>query len=62
MEKVIIISNRKESQNDLSFWKSKSVQERFDAIEILRLQYLQLNKNVQQGLQRVCTVTQRKSS
>jgi hypothetical protein len=62
MKKIIRIQNRKESESDYSFWKSVSPQERINAIEILRSQYFQLNKNVQQRLQRVYTITKRTSS
>ncbi|MBU2447220.1 MAG: hypothetical protein KJ666_16830 [Bacteroidetes bacterium] len=60
MEKVAKIVSRKESQNDFSFWMSRTPQERISAIEILRQQYLQLKKDAQPRLQRVYTITKRK--
>jgi len=61
MEKVISVINKFDDRNDFKFWQSKSFQERIDAIETLRLQYFQMKKNVQQGLQRVYTVVKQKS-
>lgn len=60
MEKVLHVVNKKEVQNDHVFWKQKSAQERIDAIEILRLQYIQMQKDVQQGVQKVYTIIKRK--
>lgn len=60
MEKVLHVVNKKEVQNDYLFWKQKSAQERINAIEILRLQYIQMQKDVQPGLQRVYRITKRK--
>jgi hypothetical protein len=56
MEKVIHIISQKDEGSDFIFWKDKSFAERLDAIEFLRNQYYSLNKNVQQGFQRVCRV------
>jgi hypothetical protein len=61
MEKVISVIKKSDDGNDFKFWQSKSYQERIDAIEILRSQYFQMKKNVQQGLQRVYTVVKQKS-
>jgi trans-2-enoyl-CoA reductase len=60
VEKVLHVVNKKEVQNDYVFWKQKSAQERIDAIEILRLQYIQMQKDVQQRVQRVYTIIKRK--
>ena len=60
MEKVISVIKKSDDRNDFKFWQSKSYQERIDAIETLRLQYFQMKKNVQQGLQRVYTVVNRR--
>ncbi len=67
MEKSLRIKSIKDSDNDLEYWKSRSVQERIDAIEFLRLQYLQienypLSKDAKPRLQRVYRVTQQKSN
>jgi hypothetical protein len=61
MEKVISVIKKSEDRNDFEFWQRKSYQERIDAIETLRLQYIQMKNNVQQGLQRVYTVVKQKS-
>lgn len=55
MERVVHIVNQKEESSDLSYWLSKSPQERLIAIEILRQQYVRL-KGIQPRLQRVCVV------
>jgi hypothetical protein len=60
MEKVLNVVNKKEIQTDYVYWQQKTAQDRIDAIEILRLQYLQMQKNVQQGLQRVYRIVKRK--
>jgi hypothetical protein len=60
VEKVLLVVNKKEVQNDYLFWKQKSAQERINAIEILRLQFIQMQKDVQPGFQRVYRITKRK--
>lgn len=60
MERVITVVDKYDVKNDFEYWKAKSPQERIDSIEILRLQYIQLQKNVQQRLQRVYTVVKQK--
>ena len=67
MEKHLQIKSIKDSDNDLEYWKSRSEQERINAVEILRSQYFQFQNNisvkdVKQGLQRVYRVTQQKSN
>ncbi len=66
MEKHLQIKSRKDSDNDLEYWKSRSEQERINAVEILRSQYFQFHnynsvKDAKPGLQRVYRVTQQKS-
>jgi len=56
MEKVLKITSIKDKKSDFIFWQGKSFSERFEAIEFLRNQYFSLNKNVQQGFQRVCRI------
>lgn len=58
MEKTIKRTTLKGSQSDREYWRSRSPQERLDAVEILRQQYFALRPNVEQRLQRVCRVTQ----
>jgi hypothetical protein len=60
MEKVIKKTTTKEQQSDLKYWLTKTPQERLDALEFLRQQYINFNKNVQPRLQRVCKVINQK--
>lgn len=59
MEKVLHVVNNKAEQPDYSYWKQITDQERIDAIEIRRSQYLQMQKDVQQGVQKVYTIVKR---
>ncbi len=56
MEKTIKIVSLKKPPSDYQYWISKPISERLDAIEILRQQYLELNRHAHQGLQRVCRI------
>lgn len=56
MEKVLKIIHLKDSNSDFNFWKNQSEVARLSAIETLRLQYINFNKDVQPGLQRVCRI------
>lgn len=56
MEKVVKIINLKEKQSDFSYWQTKSPQERLEAIEMLRSQFMKFKKDVQPRLQRVCRI------
>jgi len=60
VEKVLHVVNKKEVQNDYVFWKQKSAQERISAIEILRLQYIQMQKDVQLRVKRAYKIVKRK--
>lgn len=60
MEKVIRKTTTKEQQSDLEYWLTKTPQERLAALEFLRQQNINFNKNVQPGLQRVCRVISQK--
>jgi hypothetical protein len=62
MEKVIKKTTTREKQSDLEYWLTKTPLERLDALEFLRQQHINFNKNVQPRLQRVCTVTNQKPS
>lgn len=62
MEKVIKKTSTRDKQSDLEYWLTKTPQERLDALEFLRQQYINFNKNVQPRLQRVCTITNQKPS
>lgn len=56
MEKVLKIVSLKDQKSDYSYWLTKSPQVRLDAIEQLRIQYINFLKNVEPRLQRVCTI------
>ena len=65
MEKHLRIKSIKDSDNDLEYWKSRSEQDRINAIEILREQYFLLQHNnsgedAKPRFQRVYRVTQQK--
>jgi hypothetical protein len=62
MEKVIKKTSTREKNSDLEYWLTKTPQERLDALEYLRQQYFNFNKNVQPRLQRVCTIISQKPS
>ena len=56
MEKVIVRTSMKSPQRDRAYWLSRSPEERFAAVEQLRQQAAR--PDAEQGLQRVCRVTQ----
>ncbi len=56
MEKVFRIVPLKNQPSDYQYWVSRSIEERLNAIEILRQQYLGFNQNAQSRLQRVCRI------
>lgn len=65
MEKILQIKSMKDNQSDYQYWSSKSYQARIEAVEMLRLQYLQFLKYnkpeyVQPRLQRVYRITKQK--
>lgn len=60
MEKSLKIVQLKDKSTDFSYWMSKSEIERLQAIETLRLQYINYKKDVQSRLQRVYRVINQK--
>jgi hypothetical protein len=65
MEKVFKIYKMKSEPSDVLYWRQKSVQERLTALEELRLQYIYYSENeksIEQGLQRVLTITRKPQS
>ena len=62
MDKILKIVHLKDKNTDLIHWRSKSEIERLEAVEILRQQYINFKKNVQPGLQRVCSIINQKQS
>lgn len=61
MEKILKIVKLKDTKSDFDYWKGKSYNERLEALEFLRQQYIE-HHNVQPRLQRVCRIVKRKSS
>ncbi len=65
MDKVLKVKSRKDDSNDLEYWLSKTHEERLEALEIMRANYIsmhyeELKDDIQQGLQRVLRVVKRK--
>ena len=58
MDRVVRITHRKEAEADKEFWRSRSPQERLEAIEFLRGQYMAYT-HAEQRLQRVCRIVER---
>ncbi|MDM8557598.1 hypothetical protein [Candidatus Parabeggiatoa sp. HSG14] len=57
MEKVVRIVSLHNQPSDYEYWKTRPVRERFEAIEILRNQYIEFKKDdIQPRLQRVCRI------
>lgn len=56
MEKVLKIINLKDENSDFSYWKTQSEIARLEAVETLRQQYINFQKDVQPRLQRVCRI------
>lgn len=61
MEKVIKIVPLKNAPKDSVYWMSKSSQERIDAIEFLRDQYIKTLPDAEQRFQRVCRIIRKTS-
>ena len=55
MEKNIKISTLHYTESDVNFWLTRTFEERIEAIEFLRDQYIKY-KNVSKRLQRICRV------
>lgn len=59
---MLKITNLKSKQTDYNYWINQSFEDRLNAIEILRQQYINFNKNVQPTFQRFCTVIKKNKS
>ena len=61
IEKVVAIKSMRvdpnASHDDYLYWMSKTIPERIAAVEQLRADYMRGLPNVDQRLQRVCTIT-----
>jgi hypothetical protein len=58
MQKVVTRTTLRKTKSDRAFWLSRPVEERFAAVETLRLQLTPSSGDAEQRLQRVCRVTQ----
>ena len=59
MEKVVARHPLHQQPRDTEFWLSRSPSQRLDAVEVLRLAWLESHPDAVQGLQRVCHVINR---
>jgi len=59
MEKVVARHPLHQQPRDTEYWLSRTPSQRLDAVEILRLAWLESHSDAVQGLQRVCRVTKR---
>jgi hypothetical protein len=57
MEKVIKKTSTREKQSDLEYWLTKTPQEKLEALEFLRQQYIDSHKKIIPSIQRVVTKT-----
>lgn len=58
MEKVVTIKLLKEKDNAFSYWKTKTDQEKLEAIELLRQQFIQFTyPDAKPRFQKVCIVS-----
>ena len=62
MEKVLKIVSANDKNFDRSFWLTKSPVERLEAIEVLRQQYINYKKDVQQRFYRICNIVNKTQS
>jgi hypothetical protein len=60
IRKAVKITTNKTQTSDYQYWITRPVQERLDAIELLRQSYLSFHRDVPQRLQRIYRVTQQK--
>lgn len=58
MERVVRIVDKGNVPSDKSFWLKRTPQERLEAVEFLRQQYMS-NTHAEQRLQRVCRIVER---
>lgn len=59
--KVVQVTRMNQPASDYAYWRSRPIQERIDALEALRQQYIEFRKDVYPGLQRVLRVVKQKS-
>lgn len=59
MEKVVARHPLHQPPRDTEYWLSRSPSQRLDAVEMLRLAWLESHPDAVKGLQRVCRVIKR---
>ncbi len=59
MEHVVTITTKKDLGKKSSYWLTRPVVERLEALEELREAYIKTLPNAEQRLQRVCTIVKR---
>jgi hypothetical protein len=59
IKKVINIYKQSEQPKDFTYWRTKSYEERLEALEQIRQEYNTWRYSAQQGLQRVYRVIKR---
>ena len=60
MDKVVTVRRLHQQESNYKYWMTCSVQQRIDALEMLRNQYIQYIGHAQSEFQRICQVTRRK--
>jgi len=58
--KVIKKVPLRQPSSDDDYWQSRTVNERIEALEMLRQQYIGFSQDAHQGLQRVLRITKQK--
>jgi hypothetical protein len=61
-KKLTITSFSEQAKNDREFWRSRSPEERLDAVEILRMEAGKFLYEYPSRLRRIVTITRRTSS
>lgn len=62
MDKVITIKHKGDQGTDLEYWLSRTPEERLQAIEILREQYIRTLPEDERRFKRVVTIVEREKS
>ncbi|MFH1051699.1 MAG: hypothetical protein V1779_12325 [bacterium] len=62
MEKVVNIKHKNDKDSDLDYWLSKSPEERLQAVEILREQYIKTLPEDERRFKRVLKIVEREKS
>ncbi len=56
----VTIRNLHDPDTDREYWRTKTPQERLQALEELRRQWMEMHPDVERRFQRVCTIIKRK--